>query len=73
MDGPGDEPREAEDRRTVKAAMIYTRVREEIARRQGDLEDPHLTALTIVVKMDRKTGLPGAIIWRPEFFSGQAD
>lgn len=53
--------------------MIYTRVREEIARRQGDLEDPHLTALTIVVKMDRKTGLPGAVIWRPEFFSGNQD
>lgn len=50
-----------------RARVIYSRLREEIARHAADLDDPHLSALTIVVKLDRKTGLPGAILWRPEY------
>lgn len=53
--------------------LIYTRIREEIVRHQDHLRDSGLSALTIVVKMDRKTGLPGAVLWRPEFFSGRDD
>lgn len=50
-----------------RAAVIATRIREEIIRHQSELEDAHLSALTIVVKIDRKTGMPGALLWRPEF------
>lgn len=55
------------DEQTARARVIYTRLREEIIRHAATLEDEHLSALTIVVKLDRKTGLPGAILWRPEY------
>jgi hypothetical protein len=46
---------------------VSARVREEIVRRAAELDDPCLTALTIVVKVDRQRGQPGAILWRPEY------
>lgn len=48
--------------------VARARISEEIARRAATLDgDGTLSALTIVVKVDRKTGLPGAILWRPEY------
>ena len=46
---------------------MAARIREEIVRRQAELDDPGLTAVTIVVKIDRHSRLPGALLWRPEY------
>lgn len=47
--------------------IVAQRVAEELARRQGEIDDPTLTALTIVVKMDARTREPGQLAWRPEY------
>lgn len=57
-----------EDARPARrAAAIHTRIRETLILHAGDLENDGLTAVTIVVKIDRKTGDIGALLWRPEY------
>lgn len=47
--------------------IVQQRIAEELARRQAEINDPTLTALTIVIKMDARTREPGQIAWRPEY------
>lgn len=35
-------------------------------RRAAELNDPTLTSITVVVKMDGRTHQPGVLLWRPE-------
>jgi hypothetical protein len=51
----------------VKAWEIMAqRLREECIRRQAEMEDPTLTAITIVVKLDPETRQPARLLWRTE-------
>lgn len=46
---------------------LAARIREEMVRRAQELDDPTLVSLTVVVKIDRQSREPGALLWRPEY------
>lgn len=49
-----------------RSDIIRSRIAEELIR-HPEVEDPALLSLTIVVKIDSKTGDPGLLLFRPEF------